>query len=761
MGLATVAPLPQYFDLDGDPLDGGKLYFGAANQNPLTNPVTVYWDAAATIPAAQPVRTINGYTARNGTPALLYATADYSVLVQDRRGQRVVYAPNSVDFSNSSSVLAALNAFIANLASTASTLLGDWLVGAKRTAIGAVGTTVHDEIEALELNAVVNFDCDPTGAVNCTTEMKAFFDACIAAAAAGKSPKGYIPQGTYLITAGVLVFDNGFTDQVWPDIFTAGHQAVTFERADATNAPLISITNGAANSPSGKYWRGGCLGGITFDQNGQVASPGQHAINLRGIWGTSFGWMRANDQGGSCVHIEPLLYLGNNPDPYAVTFCTFEGIEANRCDLWALQNENYVGFNFCTIERLRVIECEAGGWFGLGSGNTLKFASMGTVKGYAFDDGTHNAATGGAPNKCLIELCELDDVQTGFRLNRMSNMRVHTARFVHRYNFSNLNPSEGYWPRKAIVVAGGASPSVVGVDLDVLHRLEAGTTLGNNPLGTVNASTTVTVTHAAHGYVTGNVVALQGVPGAVNGIPAAELNGRRTITVVDANSYTFTSTTPATSTGSGGGAVVQSSNFSRLGAFTDLSSSASILNLSVNHRVVDNAGFGILDTELFTGLNVNCTALITRDGTRIADRTIKPYVRAAATAATTIPNTGYAATKIQFPTEDSDRDGLYNGADTFTVPFTGAYRVKAIIALTAAAGTRIRMAIMKNASAAADINDFAATAAVQHYQLNDVIECIQGDTLWVSVEQNTGTATIAVSTPINAGIDNHFIVEAV
>lgn len=81
-------------------------------------------------------------------------------------------------------------------------------------------------------------------------------------------------------------------------------------------------------------------------------------------------------------------------------------------------------------------------------------------------------------------------------------------------------------------------------------------TLGNDPLDTVNASTTVTVNHTAHGLVTGNQIALAGVPGAVNGIPAVELNTTHAITKVDDDSYTITVTTPATSTASGGGAAV-------------------------------------------------------------------------------------------------------------------------------------------------------------------------------------------------------------
>ena len=97
--LAIEAPFPQYFDLTGAPLTGGYLYFGAVGANPQTSPITVYWDAAGTQPAAQPIRTVNGYIARAGTPARLYVGASYSLTVRDSRGQLVVTSPDSADWS--------------------------------------------------------------------------------------------------------------------------------------------------------------------------------------------------------------------------------------------------------------------------------------------------------------------------------------------------------------------------------------------------------------------------------------------------------------------------------------------------------------------------------------------------------------------------------------------------------------------------------------------------------------------------------------
>lgn len=142
MALATTAPFPQYFDKDGDPLDEGKLYFGQPGQNPLIAPITVYWDAAATIPAAQPVKTINGYTARAGTPALLYTNGDYSLLVKNRRGEQIYFAETSANFSNDASLQAQINAFIASLAASS----GASLIGFLQLGTGAVARTVLSKL---------------------------------------------------------------------------------------------------------------------------------------------------------------------------------------------------------------------------------------------------------------------------------------------------------------------------------------------------------------------------------------------------------------------------------------------------------------------------------------------------------------------------------------------------------------------------------------------------------------------------------------
>jgi hypothetical protein len=92
--LSIEVPFPVFQDRDGQPLENGYVWLGVANLNPQTNPVIAYFDAALTIPAAQPLRTINGYISNAGTPAQVYIDgASFSILVQDSKGSMVYNFP--------------------------------------------------------------------------------------------------------------------------------------------------------------------------------------------------------------------------------------------------------------------------------------------------------------------------------------------------------------------------------------------------------------------------------------------------------------------------------------------------------------------------------------------------------------------------------------------------------------------------------------------------------------------------------------------
>jgi hypothetical protein len=98
MSALSIQPTyPIFTDIDGQPLEAGYVWIGTANLDPQTNPINVYWDAALTIAAPQPIRTLAGYPSRNGTPARLYVNSDYSIRVMNKNGSTVYSAPAATE----------------------------------------------------------------------------------------------------------------------------------------------------------------------------------------------------------------------------------------------------------------------------------------------------------------------------------------------------------------------------------------------------------------------------------------------------------------------------------------------------------------------------------------------------------------------------------------------------------------------------------------------------------------------------------------
>ena len=94
MSSSIVSPFPFFTDTTGAPLEGGYLYIGQSNLNPETAPVNVFWDAALTIPAPNPVRTVGGYPSRQGTPSRFFIQgAFYSITIRNRN-HALVFSSN-------------------------------------------------------------------------------------------------------------------------------------------------------------------------------------------------------------------------------------------------------------------------------------------------------------------------------------------------------------------------------------------------------------------------------------------------------------------------------------------------------------------------------------------------------------------------------------------------------------------------------------------------------------------------------------------
>ena len=98
MSALSIQPTyPIFTDIDGQPLEDGFVWIDQANLDPQVNPINVFWDAALTIPAGQPIRTLGGYPANSGTPARLYVNSDYSIRVMNKNGSVVYSAPAATE----------------------------------------------------------------------------------------------------------------------------------------------------------------------------------------------------------------------------------------------------------------------------------------------------------------------------------------------------------------------------------------------------------------------------------------------------------------------------------------------------------------------------------------------------------------------------------------------------------------------------------------------------------------------------------------
>ena len=177
----TEAPFPQFFDFSGDPLDEGSIYYGQPNANPVTAPMPVYWDAAGTQPAAQPIKTVAGYPVRFGTPANVFTDQVYSISVYDKKGRLVYTQPDSSQFNQ--------QPLYANKTDAA---LGSALLGYKAPFANSVGRTVSEKLADYVSAADFGLAEANAGSQNNTAMANA-----IAYAIAQGGLTLHIPRGTY------------------------------------------------------------------------------------------------------------------------------------------------------------------------------------------------------------------------------------------------------------------------------------------------------------------------------------------------------------------------------------------------------------------------------------------------------------------------------------------------------------------------------------------------------------------------------------
>ena len=226
--LSIQVPFPVFQDRDGQPLDNGYVWIGTANLNPQTNPIVAYYDAALTIVAAQPLRTINGYISNSGTPAQIYVDGvNFSILVQDSKGLMVYNFPDGSGISPNASGVAftGFKGQTGNVQDLADNDGSDW-IGFLQSGTGAVAVSAQDKMR--QTVSVKDFGAVGDGVTDDTVAIQAALDA---------HNSVYIPSGNYKITQVLRIQSNG-------SFFGDGFSSAIY---NATDFRSISNELGASN----------------------------------------------------------------------------------------------------------------------------------------------------------------------------------------------------------------------------------------------------------------------------------------------------------------------------------------------------------------------------------------------------------------------------------------------------------------------------------------------------------------------------------
>lgn len=219
------SPYPIFTDVDGNPLNDGFVYIGAANQNAETNPIAVYWDSAATIPAVQPIRTSGGYPVRNGTPARIYVNSDYSILVKNKNSTFVYSAPTSTEVIS--------DALIPQLSASK--------IVSTQPFAGAIQRTQQaiNEDRVCVFNFMTEAQIAAVKAGTSTEDLSAAFQQAI-----NTSKRVYVPKGRY--RANVVINSKTILEG-------DGSQSTIIQPYD-DNVAIMTYTFTAQQTPSYAFW---------------------------------------------------------------------------------------------------------------------------------------------------------------------------------------------------------------------------------------------------------------------------------------------------------------------------------------------------------------------------------------------------------------------------------------------------------------------------------------------------------------------------
>jgi len=323
---AVVIPFQYICDLRGEPIDAGSVYIGVAGLNPETSPVSVYWDKELTTPAAQPIRTQQGYLVRNGSPARVYIPGtSCSMLVRDVHG-RLVWSVPEVGAEGADAI------------------------GYTPAGTGAVATTLQaklrESVSAFDFMTAAEITDVQAGAeaLDVTTAVQAAFDSgadCID-----------FPDGTYIVT--------GITNSAVKRI-TGSYGSILKFKFGATPAPIITNTADGVTVVGGLRLNGNSVAANGWYHNGAnnaelhslfIMGCTSDGLSIKGITGdgtyyNTYVNLVSKNNGGAGVKIDGDV----NPDSRANVHNFIGGqVSANTGDGFNLVNCKGINVTGTSVE---------------------------------------------------------------------------------------------------------------------------------------------------------------------------------------------------------------------------------------------------------------------------------------------------------------------------------------------------------------------------------------------------------------------------
>lgn len=286
--LAT-PPKLQFFDLNGAPLSGGKLYTYVAG---TTTPQVTYTDYV-------------GGTA-NTNPVILDSRGEASVWLNTPLYKMALYSATDVLIWTVDNIGGF--ATLAQLAASG----GSSLVGYLPAGTGAVATTVQTKLR--ESVSVLDFGADPTGVADSTTTIQAAIDAALAAG------KQIIAQGTFRISSKIVIKGDTDFSQATFNVYSTPAVAVEVSSGNATD-PTTAVLRSVIWLPKrivnmtkpATGWAGQGVGVRTVNLSACQVFIGGISDFATGLQITSFG------SNGNVYNNYYLSWLQNNQVNLALT----------------------------------------------------------------------------------------------------------------------------------------------------------------------------------------------------------------------------------------------------------------------------------------------------------------------------------------------------------------------------------------------------------------------------------------------------------